>query len=265
MGKYIKNSYKNIFLLVLLSILFSSEINDYCSVCLHKLDGKYLVDVWENKFHDYHEHNGQYCNSCSRLISEGLTHGGYKTIDNRYICSLCYPGLIYQNTSVETSRQHVLKQLEKIGFLELPQNISIILLDKLALLNISEDAYHKNLKGFTKIRNKINSFDKYTIYILNNLHQIEFEAVLAHEYLHIWQDNFNIKINNTNSEGLCNLASGLIYDNYNNQYSKILKTTLNNDPTIYGDGYRNMLVIKNEIGWSRFIEKIKTKSFSLIK
>ena len=82
MGKCIKSSFKNIFLLLLLSIPFSIEINEYCTVCLHKLNNNYLIDAWGNKFHDYHEDHGHYCDSCSRLISEAITHGGYKTIDN---------------------------------------------------------------------------------------------------------------------------------------------------------------------------------------
>ena len=63
---------------------------------------------------------------------------------------------------------------------------------------------------------------------------------------------------NTDSEGLCNLASSLIYDNYNNQFSEILKMTLKNDQTIYGQGYRNIANIRNELGWERLIERIKT-------
>ena len=245
-------------LLILISILFSAQIINNCSVCLNKLDDNYLIDAWGNKFHNHHTDDGFYCNSCSRLISEGITHGGYKTQDKRYICRLCYPNLVYGDNSIEISRKYVIRQLEKIGFLGLPDNTSIILLDKSELLDMSENAYHKNLKGFTKIKKNINNMDDYTIYILNNLHQIEFEAVLAHEYLHIWQNNFNIKLNNTDSEGLCNLASGLIYDNHNNQFSKILKTTLYSDKTIYGDGYRNMENMKNQIGWERLIEKIKS-------
>jgi len=258
MGKDIKSSYKKIFLLTLSTILLSIGINNECSVCLDKLDGSYLIDVWGNKFHSYHENDGYYCNSCSRLISEAITHGGYRTSDNRYICSLCYPGLIYEINSLEVSRISVINQLEKVGFLELPETISIILLDKSRLLGISEDAYHRNLKGFTKIKKNANKSDNYIIYVLNNLHQIEFEAVLAHEYLHVWQNEYNIRLTNTDSEGLCNLGSELIYDNYNNQFSKILKTVLYNDTTIYGKGYKNMKKIKDELGWNRLIKKIKT-------
>ena len=252
MGKYIKSSFKNIFLLLLFSIPFSIEIDEYCTVCLHKLNNNYLIDAWGNKYHKYHEDNGYYCSSCSRLISEGLTKGGYKTPDNRYICSLCYPNLIYDSNSIEESRFSVIKQLEKVGFLGLPQNVQIILMNKSDLLKNSQNAYHKNLKGFTKI-----SKDSYTIYILNNLHQIEFEAVLAHEYLHIWQDQLNMKLSNTKSEGICNLGNELIYDNYNNQFAKLLKTTLENDTTIYGDGYRMMRDLKNQVGWIQFITSIK--------
>ena len=258
MGKFIKSSHKNIFLLILCSIVLASQINNYCSVCLKQLNKSYLIDAWGNKFHDFHEKDGHYCNSCSRLISEGITHGGYKTIDDRYICSLCYPNLIYDINSIEISRINVIRQLEKVGFKGLPNNIPIVLLNKSELLKISKNAYHRNLKGFTKIKKNINTKDNYTIYILDNLHQIEFEAVLAHEYLHVWQNDLNIRLTNTDSEGLCNLASSLIYDNYNNQFSKILKTTLENDQTIYGQGYRNIENIKNELGWNRLIERIKT-------
>ena len=258
MEKYIKSSYKNIFLLVLISIIFSIQINSQCTVCTNKLGENYLIDAWGNKFHAYHEKNAYYCNSCSRLISEALTHGGYKTIDNRYICSLCYPNLIYSENLIEISRMNVLSQLEQVGFTNLSRNIPIVLLDKSELFKISDIDYHKSLKGFTKIDKNSFENDNYTIYILNNLHVIEFEAVLAHEYLHVWQNELNIKLDDARAEGLCNLGSALIYDNKNNQFSKILKTTLYSDDKIYGDGYKNMEKMKNQLGWYRLIKKIKS-------
>ena len=257
MGKCIKSSYKIYFSIILLSLLISNQTYNNCSVCLSPMDGKYLIDAWGNKFHQKHEQDGYYCSSCSRLISEALTHGGYKTIDNRYICSLCYSDLVYQNHIIEASKIHVINQLEKVGFLGLSNNIPVILLDKSKLLELSETAYHKNLKGFTKITKKNNNSDnQYIIYILNNLHQIEFDAVLAHEYLHVWQNNQNIKLNDADSEGLSNLASELIYKNYNNTFSRVLNNSLNNDNTIYGDGYRKMKNIKDQIGWERLIKEI---------
>ena len=103
MAKYIKSSYKTyLFTIIFFACLSSQTYND-CSICLNKLDGNYLIDIWGNKFHQRHENESYYCNSCSRLISEALTHGGYKMIDGRYVCNLCYPNLVYDEYSVEES------------------------------------------------------------------------------------------------------------------------------------------------------------------
>ena len=257
MGKYIKSSYKIYFIALLFSIINSKSIYTNCSVCLKKLDKNYLVDAWGNKFHSKHNREGHYCDCCSRLISETLTHGGFKTKTGRYICSLCYPDLVYRKIDIEDSKYRVLEQLEKVGFKNLLYNIPVELVDDLSVLQLSNDIYHKNLKGFTVIEKKINDYDDYKIYILNNLHQIEFDAVLAHEYLHVWQNNYNIHLSEPDSEGLCNLVSQLIYDNYNNTFSTILKNNLlTNDDEIYGEGYRRMKAIKDKIGWKGLIKKI---------
>ena len=135
---------------------------------------------------------------------------------------------------------------------------NFILLDKSELLQISETTYHKNLKGFTIINKKPNGLDDYEIYILNNLHQIEFDAVLAHEYLHVWQNNYNIHLSEVQSEGLSNLASELIYKNYDNTFSTILNENLENNHHIYSEGYKEMKQIKNQVGWQGLIKKIIT-------
>ena len=256
MEKRIKSSYKIYFLIILSSLLVSDKIYNNCSICLLPINDNYLIDAWGNKFHSKHTNQGHYCNSCSRLISETITHGGYKTQDNRYICSLCYVDLIFDNKAIESARNRVLKQLEKIGFSNLYYDIPIILLDEIDLIKISKTDYHKNVKGFTVIH-KNNGKKDYKIYILNNLHQIEFDAVLAHEYLHVWQSSYNIFLNEPDSEGLCNLGSELIYNNYNNTFSKILnKNLMQNNDKIYGDGYKKMKMIKDQTGWNGLIRKI---------
>tara|TARA_Y100000814_G_scaffold4865_1_gene4795 strand:- start:3069 stop:3863 length:795 start_codon:yes stop_codon:yes gene_type:complete len=258
MAKYIKSSYKIYFFAILLSTFLHSQTYNNCSVCLEKLGKHYLIDVWGNKFHKKHANEGHYCNSCSRLISEALTHGGYKINDGRYVCSLCYPNLVYHDYHIENSRQKVLEQLNNVGFKNLPNNIPIILLNQTELLELSNSKYHKNLKGFTSIdQNPNKNYNDYKIYILKNLHNIEFDAVLAHEYLHIWQSIHNIYWTDQQSEGLCNLGSELIYNNYNNSFSKILNNNMiKNDDPIYGEGYRKIKRIKDEVGWDGLIKKI---------
>ena len=262
MAKYIKSSHKIYFFVILLSAFLHSQTYSDCSICLNKLDEQYLIDVWGNKFHKKHANEGYYCNSCSRLISEALTHGGYKVNDGRYVCSLCYPNLVYDNYNIEESRKRVIQQLKSVGFDNLPDDIPIILLNQTELLEFSNSSYHKNLKGFTamNIRPKYieNDYhDEYKIYILENLHQIEFDAVLAHEYLHVWQSNYNIYWSDKQSEGLSNLGSELIYSNYNNTFSKILNDNMiKNDDPVYGKGYREIKKTRDEIGWNRLIKRI---------
>ena len=125
------------------------------------------------------------------------------------------------NYNIEESKKRVIQQLNNVGFHNLPYDIPIILLNQTELLELSNSNYHKNLKGFTVINTRpkhmeTNYHHEYKIYILRNLHQIEFDAVLAHEYLHVWQSNYNIYWDEQQSEGLSNLGSELIYNNYNN-------------------------------------------------
>ena len=72
-------------------------------------------------------------------------------------------------------------------------------------------------------------------------------------------NNYNIQLSSAESEGLCNLGSELIYNNYNNKFSNILKNNLisNKDP-IYGKGYKMIKHIKDDIGWNGLIKKIMT-------
>ena len=136
MAKYIKNSYKIYFMIVVFSTLLGNQIYNNCSVCLKTLEKGYLIDAWGNKYHKKHEIEGYYCESCSRLISEALTHGGFKTPSNRYICSLCYPNLIHTKKGIEESKIRVISQLNHIGFKNLPYDIPIILLSLSPLIFI---------------------------------------------------------------------------------------------------------------------------------
>ena len=257
MAKYIKSSHKIYFFAIVLSAFLSSQTYNDCSICLDKLDKDYLIDIWGNKFHKKHANKSYYCNSCSRLISEALTHGGYKMSDDRYVCNLCYPNLVYQNYTIEESRERVLLQLAKVGFENLSYDIPIILLSQSELLKLFQNQSHKGLKGITIINKTLKNKDDSNIYILENLHQIEFDAVLAHEYLHVWQDNHSIYWSESQSEGLSNLGSELIYNNYNNTFSTILKNNMiQNNDSVYGNGYRAMKKNKDELGWNRLIKRI---------
>jgi len=110
------------------TILFANPKN--CSICLQPLDNTFSVDVWGNSFHTAHEQEGVFCHSCSRIISQGVTQGGYIYSDGRHLCSLCIISAVNDDTVIQRSYQGVLSQFEKVGILHIPRNIPLKLVNQ---------------------------------------------------------------------------------------------------------------------------------------
>ena len=111
--------------------------------------------------------------------------------------------------------KQVKKELRTIGFKNLPKNIPITLVNSRKKLKSLSKIKHVNLNGYTNyeyetINGKITN-EKYHIYILSYLHEIEFKSVLAHEFLHVFLFQNKYDLSPEYREGFCNLGSQLIY------------------------------------------------------
>ena len=241
---------------------YKNQIAPKCSLCLEIITEEYLVDAWGNPFHQSHESQGTYCSSCSRIISEGVTQGGYRLDDGRYLCSLCESNIIISPSQIDTSKRKVLILLEEIGIKEIEGNVSISLVNRFVLQNLANEIASSNLKGFTTFLNIKstygNSAPEYKIYILDRLPAIEFEAVLAHEYLHVWLYQNNIELPLSQIEGFCNLASAYIYERNGSKFSQIHLDSMDadSDPN-YGDGYRKMKLDLEKYGWKLLLQTLQ--------
>ena len=232
-----------------------------CMICLQPLNGEFSMDVWGNSFHSKHEKEGVFCHSCSRIISQGVTQGGYVYSDGRHLCSLCRITAVNDDSVIQTSYQAVITQFEKVGILHIPTDIPIELVNLQQLNNKAREMSHTKLKGFTiidPILRKTNQLiNPYNISILFGLPEIEFEAVLAHELLHVWLHQNNIILSSQSTEGFCNLGSYLIYNNDNTHFSNIhLQAMFNFIDTVYGQGYREMKVQLEKIGWKKLLSNL---------
>ncbi len=232
-----------------------------CDVCLLPIEHSYLEDAWGNVYHSKHENEGKFCNSCGRLISAKITKGGFQFNDGRFICTPCAATMVEDLSSINDSKQSVLLQLNEKYFTGIPSNVPVILVNKNKLSEKSGNVHHSDLKGFThteiEILNDILISKKYTIYILFGLPQTEFEAVLAHEYLHIWIQEHDIEMHSSIVEGVCNLGSMIIYENDKTQFSKIQLEIMMKDPSVdYGNGYRIMKNRVKDLGWDKLINSI---------
>lgn len=236
-----------------------------CSICTFPLENTYLVDPWGNKYHEHHTQNGVLCNSCSRVISEKITHGGFQFDDGRFLCSLCEASIIKSDLDIEASKHRVIQQLSSVGLKNISENYLILLVDISTLNKKSGLLQNKDLKGFTYIEIHSDEYSivsrNYEIYILFGLPKIEFDAVLAHELVHVWLAEKNYTFSDIFKEGFCNLASALIYDNDDTKFSRIhLNHMLNNDDSVYGEGYRKCRKLLAQYGWDNLIYNVSNKS-----
>ena len=208
------------------SMSHNSEI--LCSICdKHIKDKEYYVDIWNNPFHVYHKKVGTFCECCSRIISQKITNGGYKLKDGRYICSLCDVSIIKTEKEIISSSKKVHSILRKNGIDNINMNeVKITLIDMIQMKEYYGPYKIDHLKGMTKI--ELNSKKPFKIYILNNLPKTQFEAILAHELLHIWLYKKNIFLDNLTMEGFCNLGSYLIYSLDDTKFSDIHLMSLEN-------------------------------------
>ena len=232
-----------------------------CTICLQPLQGEFSVDAWGNTFHSRHENEGVFCFSCSRIISEGVTHGGYIYSDGRHLCSLCHTSVVNEDSVIQNAYRSVLNQLESVGIQNIPRDLSIELVSLDQLNKNSGNLAHSNLKGFTKTElltnSKNNQTRTYQVFLLNGLPKIEFEAVLAHELLHVWLYEQNAVLSLEKTEGFCNLGGSLIYENDSTQFSRIHLQAMESEPDpIYGGGFRSMKSRLDKLGWNKLLTNI---------
>ena len=147
-----------------------------CTICLQPIQGEFSVDAWGNTFHSRHENEGVFCFSCSRIISEGVTLGGYIYSDGRHLCNLCQTSVVKEDSVIQNSYHSVLTQLESVGLRNIPKKISIELVNLHQLNNNSGNLAHAKLKGFTKMEllntSKNNQARTYQMFLLNGLPKI---------------------------------------------------------------------------------------------
>jgi hypothetical protein len=169
--------------------------------------------------------------------------------------------------SIEFIKSSVVNTLNKAGFDDLrTEDISIEIVSAEKMAEIRKSSVNIQNKGLT-LSNMISSFGllsgknqkfRHTVYMLTHLTKIEFAGVLAHETLHAWQVQNNIKMSSKLTEGLCNMGTYLIYQTMPSSLTKIyLKILHESSDPIYGDGFREVYAHFEELGWQDLIRKIR--------
>jgi len=250
---------------------YKNNILPKCSVCNHPLETKYMIDSWSNQYHEAHESETGNCNSCGRIISKKTSNSGYKLSDNRLVCGICMQTKIETSKQIENARDYVLKLLDKYNLNNFPNDVPIELKNRKQLSKL-RGRESSEIRGFTyynylydsRSGNVDESSKTFKIYILDNLPELEFKSVLAHEYLHVWLHVNNLDYHSNITEGFCNLAAALVYqDNIDDRFSEInLDRMLKNTDPDYGEGYRRIKSCLDKHGWRSLIKRMKKNNLS---
>ena len=251
----ISNLYILFIFLLITSFIIADDRYISCSICEnHIKDKEYYVDIWGNPFHMYHKKTGTFCECCSRIISQKITNGGYELNDGRYICSLCDVSIIKTDEEINESLKKIENMLRKNHIDNINQKeIKIELINRLKMNEHYKFNETDHLKGITKIN--LNDEKMFHIYILDNLPKIQFEAILAHELLHVWLYKKGIFLDKSTMEAFCNLGSYMVYKNDGTKFSKIHLMSLENTDT-NSDAYKYK-ILKNMMEENNFKHIIK--------
>lgn len=227
-----------------------------CCICQDPSSGKVIHDSWNNCAH--RTHNISFCSSCDRILSPHSSGGAFQYSDGRLICGLCKKIAISDGVSANRSRRKVLALLEKVGFQGIPKNIEIVLAHPHTL---STHSRKRNTSGLTLSHYHFSNYKRvgitHQIGILFGLPKIEFEAVIAHEFLHVWQHENGVKFSPMYCEGLCELGSFLVYSEDSSQLARhFIRKMMDSKDPVYGNGFRLMRKKLETLDWHGLIREI---------
>ncbi len=241
---------------------YKQEALPTCSICGKYIDGKYYEDKWGNKAHV--SHNGkatQMCNSCGRIISYATSNNGVKYPDGRNLCGICELTAVKTDAKVLKAKHEILTLLKKYGISGIPQSVPVHIVDKSQFRQVAKKSIHPDTYGFAlstvKTKNKKVVSTIHSIYILYGLPEIQFYGVLAHELMHIWINENDIKLKLKDLEGFCNLGSAFYYKTNNSKFAKILfERMYENKDRNYGAGFRKIYKKYEKYGLDNVFEYI---------
>jgi len=242
-------------------LYINNNILEKCDACLNPIEGRYNKDYWGNIYHQKHNNEFPSCDNCNRLICARITQGGYTIDKKRNICSLCYPKVVMKQSQIKDIAKDVKRVLSAIGINNIPSNIPISLVNSMDELDQIATIRLGNVRGYTHYN--VNTLagrkikEEFHIYVLSNLHELAFKAVLAHEYLHFYLFQNDYDLESDLREGFCNLGSQLMLKNDNSVLSNyLLDSMYGSDDPDYGKGFIKMNSMLEKKGWNALLNDL---------
>ena len=232
-----------------------------CIVCKQPIVGEYTIDSWGNAAHKNHNSKKtEFCNSCFRIIEESPIFKSKTLLDGRKLCFQCSLTKVENLTVAQKSFRDIKEIYSKFNLLNIPDTVKLQLVSLTEMKRIAKTTsnFTRGLTAtqYTALLNQ-RKFS-HNIYVLIGLPKLEFDAVLAHEMLHVFLTENNITLPYHKMEGFCNLGSYLIYARDKSKHGQVMLAHMEKNPDhAYGVTFREMKSILLKFGWRELIQKIK--------
>lgn len=240
-----------------------------CCICSKDINGKYYIDQWGHNVCASHMDKKEVtlCTSCGAFTANSPLH------DGRCLCNNCNSTVISTRSEISESLTYVKNLLVSVGFdfgTCNVDNIPIEIASARRMAEIQNTSISTNNKGVTHTEIQMRGTSKsdmkilghtHKIYMLSDQPRLEFLGTLAHELLHVWQNEHDIKLPPMKCEGLCNMGSYLIYSIENSPIAQHYIKNLKESPdSIYGDGFRYVFAKYETSGWREIINRVNNNA-----
>ncbi|NLK63036.1 MAG: protein DA1 [Fusobacteria bacterium] len=229
-----------------------------CCICLEKIKSEHYTDIWGNRFHIAHEMPHEICSVCLSVIHNKNKINMKKYNNGIIVCGECNKSAVTNEVHAFKLKYKVFDILKENKIFNIPDNIPVKFMDMSIKMKDKCLGFNRKTEKIVNKKNNIKNKIIYNeIYMAYGLPEMEFESVLAHELMHVWITQNNIKLDHNNVEGLCNLGSAFVYKKYNNEKSKMLLNAMFKlKDKAYGKKFKKYMYIYEEKGIEGVFEYI---------
>jgi hypothetical protein len=238
---------------------YSRLIAQHCAYCGKALMGKYLIDHWGTQYCPEHQRQYPSCAFCGRLVPDQPRSSGEVS------CSVCRLSAVETITEARPLFSLVKRWIsnQSLSYHNLP--LTLELCDQRRLAELLNNRGQTHSRGATTSSTytqdgRVLSTQINGIAVLQGLPAVLFQGVTTHELGHVWLIVHAVQnLPGWAEEGFCEYLSHRYYVDLNTPEGRYHAICIEENPDpVYGEGFRRVRSLANTLGFSRFLEILRT-------
>lgn len=247
------------------------ENADICHICKGIITGEYFFDMYDNKVCASHIQSGDVdkCFNCQEYILKEVVFD-----DGRIICNTCLATAVKVGDDVNGIFGEVVSVMKGFGFDVSQYDVSIVVLNAKYLAEYTEQDVSETRLGTANTvteeeqlpSGEVRITRKHTIYLLDYQPRLRFASTLAHELMHVWQEENGVTPELKYCEGLSNFSEYLYLSRINDiEANKQIALLMADEDAIYGDGFRAVYNASRTQGFDKLIRSYLNNDYSIFE